>query len=152
MSVRVGILSDTHGMLRPEILEDLKGCDYILHAGDFADESVLDQIRFIGMLYVVRGNSDGPWALQLADRQKFRIEDLEFLLIHDRMKAGADAFGADVVVSGHTHHYSEEVIDGTLWLNPGSCGISRFGEDLSYVIMEIEGRNYVVNRIILPEI
>ncbi len=150
MSIKVGIISDTHGLLRPEVMEALQSCEYIIHAGDFAEERILDQIRFLGKLYVVRGNSDLWWADRLADTQQFHIGDLSFFLIHDRQKMGKPEEGTDVVIYGHTHRYSEETEDGTLWLNPGSCGISRFGEELSFVVMEIEGRSYRLNRIVIP--
>ena len=149
MSAKVGIISDTHGLMRPEVLEVLKTCDYVLHAGDFTEEKILDQIRFIGQLYAVRGNSDGLWARGLAEKLRFRIEDLEFLLVHDRNKARAAALEADVVVSGHTHRYSEEVADGRLWLNPGTCGWPRFPGEVSMAVMEITGRKYRITRIML---
>ncbi|MCC8140982.1 MAG: metallophosphatase family protein [Lachnospiraceae bacterium] len=147
MSTKIGIISDTHGILRPKVLDTLKDCDYILHAGDFAEESVLDQIRFLGNLYVVKGNSDRWWADYLADKQQFRIEDLNFVLLHDRQMLGSEAEEADVIVYGHTHKFAEEVIDGRLWLNPGSCGLSRFGEPLTFAVMDVDGRDYTVRRI-----
>ncbi len=149
MSERVGIIADTHGILRPEVMDALEECDYILHAGDFAEEQILDQIRFVAKLYVVRGNSDSWWADYLAEEQQFRIGDLNFVLIHNRKKAGPAAYDADVVVYGHTHHYSAEIVNGTLWLNPGSCGVSRYGEELSFVIMDVDGKDYDFRRIII---
>ncbi len=148
MSVRVGIISDTHGLLRPEVVGTLKNCDYILHAGDFADERILEKLRFLGgRFYAVRGNNDSYWASDLQHRLRFRIEDLEFLMVHDRYDAGKAALEADVIVYGHTHRYSEEVSDGRLWLNPGSCGRARFGGEVSFAVMEISGREYTVRRI-----
>ncbi len=147
MPIKVGIIADTHGRIRPQVLDLLEDCDYILHAGDFAEEQVLDQIRFLAKLYVVRGNSDSWWADYLAEKQVFRIGELNFVLIHDRAKAYPEAAEADVIVYGHTHRYKEEVIDGRLWLNPGSCGSSRFGEKLSFVLMEVEGHEYAFERI-----
>ncbi|MCD8323569.1 MAG: metallophosphoesterase [Clostridiales bacterium] len=148
MAVKVGIVSDTHGILRPEVIGTLKNCDYILHAGDFAEERVLDQLRLLrGRLYAVRGNNDFYWAQNLRRRLRFCIEGLEFLLVHDRYDAGSAAAEADVIVYGHTHRYAEEVVDGKLWLNPGSCGRPRFGGDISFAVMEIDGRDYRVTRI-----
>ncbi len=149
MSIRVGIFADSHGILRPEVLDALEDCDYVLHAGDYAEEQILDRFRFHGTLYAVRGNSDVWWADYLAEKQIFRIGELNFVLIHDRKKLGGEAEDADVVVYGHTHHYAAEIVGGTLWLNPGSCGISRFGEELSFVLMEIDGRDYTFERIFL---
>ncbi len=149
MSIRVGVISDSHGVLREDMMEVLQTCDYILHAGDFADESILEELQFLARLYVVRGNSDRWWADYLADVQRFCIGDLRFALIHDRSKLGEAVDDADVIVYGHTHHYAAEIVAGQLWLNPGSCGISRFGEELSFVIMEIDGRDYKIERILL---
>ncbi len=149
MSVTVGIIADTHGYLHQEVMEILDTCDYILHAGDFAEEQILDELRFHANLYVVRGNSDGWWADYLAEKQVFRIEGLNFVLIHNRRFAGPEADDADVVVYGHTHHYSAEYVGRTLWLNPGSCGLSRFGEELSVVVMQVEGRDYTFERIVI---
>ena len=147
MSAKVGIISDTHGLMRPEALEILKTCDYVLHAGDFTEEKILDQIRFMGRLYAVRGNCDGYWARGLAEKLRFRIEDLEFLMVHNRNHAGSAAGEADVIVSGHTHRYSEEMMDGRLWLNPGSCGWPRFPGEVSMAVMEITGQKYRITRI-----
>ena len=149
MSVKAGIISDTHGLLRPEVLEILKTCDYVIHAGDFTEEKILDQIRFMGKLYAVRGNSDGYWAQSLKERQRFRIEGLEFLLVHDRHRAGSAAGEADVIISGHTHRYAQEQMDGKLWLNPGTCGWPRFPGEESMAVMEIDGREYRVRKVML---
>ncbi|MCD8150241.1 MAG: metallophosphatase family protein [Clostridiales bacterium] len=148
MAIKVGIVSDTHGLLRPEVVGTLKNCDYILHAGDFAEEHILDKLRLMrGKLYAVRGNNDFYWAQNLRQRLRFRIGELEFLLVHDRYDAGRMAAEADVIVHGHTHRYSEEVVDGRLWLNPGSCGRPRFGGEVSFAVMEIDGRNYKITKI-----
>ncbi|MCD7865482.1 MAG: YfcE family phosphodiesterase [Clostridiales bacterium] len=150
MAVKVGIISDTHGLLRPEVIGTLKNCDYILHAGDFADEHILDQLRFLGgKLYAVRGNNDYYWANELQYSLRFRIEELEFLMVHDRYDAGRQAAQADVIIYGHTHRYAEEVADGRLWLNPGSCGRARFGGDVSFAVMEISGREYTIQKVLL---
>ena len=118
MAKRIGIISDTHNLLRPEVLEILKGCDCILHAGDVTKESLLDQIRFLGNLYVVRGNNDG-----------------------------GQTEGTNVVVFGHTHKYFEEQAGHLLWLNPGSCGYPRFGGAVTMVVMEVDGAEYYVEKI-----
>ena len=73
MSARVGILSDTHGLMRPEVLEILKTCDYVLHAGDFTEEKILDQIRFLGTLYAVRGTDTGPRSLPGGSSFRLRV-------------------------------------------------------------------------------
>ena len=147
MATKVGIISDTHGLLRPEVLEILKDCDCILHAGDVTQERLLDEIRNFGNLYVVRGNNDGAWARGISERLRFKIEDVEFLMVHDKLDVGDKFTEADVIVYGHSHRYSEKMIDGRLWLNPGSCGYPRFGGEVSMVVMTIDHGKYEVKKI-----
>lgn len=149
MATRVGIISDTHGLLRPEVLDILDTCDCILHAGDVTTENILDQIRYKGKLYVVRGNNDGMWARGIARRLQFKIEDLNFFMVHDQHDAGPESWKADVFIFGHSHHYSEQVINGQLCLNPGSCGWPRFGGEATMAVMEVDHRNYTVEKILL---
>lgn len=147
MAVKVGIISDTHNVLRPEVLESLRSCDYILHAGDITRENILDQIRYFGNLYVVRGNNDRGWASHLSKKLKFEIGGIRFLMVHNKKDVGRDCQDADIVVYGHSHKYSEEIIEERLWLNPGSCGRQRFGGEVSFVLMEIEDGAYQYERI-----
>lgn len=147
MSARVGIISDTHDLLRPEVTEVLKACDYILHAGDITKESLLDQIRFLGRLYVVRGNNDGAWAAKLKVRLRFQIEGVSFLMAHRREQLGSPLGDADVIIYGHTHRYQEERKENRLWLNPGTCSRPRFGGGCTMALMEIDGDRYRVERI-----
>ena len=150
MSVRIGIISDTHGLLRPEVLENLKDCSVILHAGDVDGPEILDQLSRIGAIYVVRGNNDfGPWARRLGKTLSFCIEGVRFFMVHDRRDAGRACSNADVVVFGHTHHYFQETVDGQLWLNPGSCGYGRFGMPVTMAVMEIDQGDYTVKQILL---
>ena len=147
MAKRIGIISDTHNLLRPEVLEILKGCDCILHAGDVTKESLLDQIRFLGNLYVVRGNNDGDWARGIAKVLKFQIEDVSFVMAHERRHLTGQTEGADVAVFGHTHKYFEEQGKDLLWLNPGSCGYPRFGGAVTMAVMDVDGAEYHVEKI-----
>lgn len=149
MATKVGIISDTHGLLRPEVLDILKDCDCILHAGDVTQERLLDQIRNFGNLYVVRGNNDGAWARGIAVRLRFKIEDVEFLMVHDKRDVGDKVSEAHIIVYGHSHKYGEQMIDGRLWLNPGSCGYPRFGGEVSMAVMEIDHDKYKVKKILL---
>lgn len=149
MAARVGIISDTHGMLRQEVLDILDDCDYILHAGDITSEEILDPLRSRGRIYVVRGNNDGLWASGIARTQSFQIEGLRFFMVHDQMDAGPEALKADVIIFGHSHRYSQQVIDGRLWLNPGSCGRARFGGDVTMAVMDIDDRKYHVEKIMI---
>lgn len=138
--IRVAVISDTHGMLRREVVAHLQGCSHILHAGDIINESDLDELAMYGSLFAVRGNNDVwyPWAKNLADILRFQIGGVRFLMTHDRWDVPHDLEDVDVVICGHTHRYSEEQIDGRLWLNPGSCGRSRFGSDVTMAILTLQ--------------
>ena len=127
MKEKIGIISDTHGLLRPEVLEILKDCKYILHAGDVNKDEILDVLRSMGNLYVVRGNNDKDWAENLRTSLSFTIGGVKFFMVHNKKDAAWELGDTQVVIFGHTHKYFEKMIDGRLWLNPGSCGRSRFG-------------------------
>ena len=148
MSKKLGIISDTHNKLRPEVLEILKTCDCILHAGDVTKEEILDQIRFLGNLYVVRGNNDGDWAKNIAKVLKFEINGVNFVMAHERRHLIGQTEGADVAVFGHTHKYFEEQSENLLWLNPGSCGRSRFGQEATMAVMSVDQGTYHVDKIV----
>lgn len=150
MAVKVGIISDTHGLLRPEVLEILKSCDCILHGGDINKPEILDALRPLASIYVVRGNNDKDWAEGLAKTLIFSIEGVKFFMVHNKRDVAWDLKDAQVVVFGHSHKYFEREIDGRLWLNPGSCGRSRFGGEVTMAVMTIENGKYNVEKIIIP--
>ena len=139
---RIAVMSDTHDVLRPSVLEVVKTCDAIIHAGDFARESILDALRPLGSIYAVRGNNDRMWAGSLKDSLRFQIGGVHFFLTHDKRDVARNLDGIDVVIFGHSHKYIQEIIDGRLWLNPGSCGRPRFGGPLSMAVMEINEADY----------
>lgn len=151
MAKKLGIISDTHGLLRPEVVEILKSCDCILHAGDVDRPELLDELRYLGSLYVVRGNNDGDWAQNLSRTLRFKIEGIEFFMTHNKKDVAWNLGNAQIVIFGHSHHYFEEMIDERLWLNPGSCGRRRFGGDITMAVMEIDSGNWKINKILLSE-
>ena len=116
MAKKIGIISDTHGLLRPEVLEILKTCDCILHAGDVDRPELLDRIRCLGSIYVVRGNNDRDWAEGIAKTLRFTIEGVKFFMTHNKKDVAWELGSAQVVIFGHTHSYSEKMVDGRLWL------------------------------------
>ena len=136
------------------MVRELQGCSHILHAGDIIHESDLDELALYGQLYAVRGNND-RWmqgVKNLAGYLRFQIGGVSFLMVHDRMDVPRDLRGIDVVVYGHSHHYSEEIKGGRLWLNPGSCGYARFGSDITMAKLTLRGGKIVrVERIDLPD-
>ena len=138
MAKKLGIISDTHGLLRPEVMEILKDCDCILHGGDINKPEILDQLRPMAAIYAVRGNNDREWADGLAKTLRFTIEGVEFFMTHNKKDVAWELGGAQVVVFGHTHKYFEKMIDGRLWLNPGSCGRRRFDQEITMAVMTVD--------------
>jgi putative phosphoesterase len=127
--MRVGLISDTHGLLRPEVLAFLQGSDHIVHAGDICDPGVLESLAAIAPVTAVRGNNDrGAWASALRETELLKLGDVFVYAIHDLAELDIEpkAAGVRVVVSGHSHQSSVEHRDGVLYVNPGSAGPRRF--------------------------
>jgi putative phosphoesterase len=132
--LRLGLLSDTHGLLRPEALAALADCDVWIHAGDVGSAEVLAELRRRGCEHIVRGNVDhGIWALGsggLPSRREVEVGSLRVLVVHDRLDLEAPealaAQGFGMAVFGHSHRPSVELCDGLWLVNPGSCGPRRF--------------------------
>jgi putative phosphoesterase len=139
---RIGLISDTHGLLRPEAREYLAGCDAIVHAGDVCGPEVLDELRGIAPVTVVRGNNDrGAWAEHLSDHEFLRVDAVSIYAIHDLAQLDIDPVAAQVrvVVHGHSHQPSSTLRDGVLFVNPGSAGPRRFNLPISAGELLIEG-------------
>lgn len=148
--MRLAILSDTHGLLRPEVLEHLKTADAILHGGDINKQSIVDQLRQYAPLYVVRGNNDKEWAQAIPHHLTVTLEGVTFFMVHNKKEVPSDLSGVDVVVFGHSHKYVQEEKDGLLWLNPGSCGPRRFHQEITMMMAEITGGKLQVEKITIP--
>ena len=136
---KVAVISDTHGFLRREVVSEVQRCSSILHAGDIIRETDLDELRLYGHLYAVRGNNDRwqPGLSELKGLLRFQIAGVSFLMTHDPYDVPRNLDGVQVIVCGHTHRYREEWIDGRLWLNPGSCGRSRFGSPITMAVLTL---------------
>jgi putative phosphoesterase len=142
--MRIGLISDTHGLMRPEALDALRGCVHILHAGDIGKPEVLDVLRPIAPLTAVRGNNDrGAWARGIRDTEALELGGIAVYLIHELGLLDIDpaASGVGVVVSGHSHRPAIDTRDGVLYVNPGSAGPRRFTLPVSVGFLEIVGRN-----------
>ena len=148
---KLAIISDTHGMLRPEVLEQIEGCDMILHGGDINKQDILDQLNRIAPVYAVRGNNDRDWAEHIPTSLHLKIEDLHFFIIHNKRQVPKDLPDVDVVIFGHSHRYTEQLIDGTFWLNPGSCGRRRFNQEITFALMTVDGKTYQTEKILIPQ-
>src|SRR5216683_953587 len=127
--LRVGLISDTHGLLRPDARAFLMGCDYIVHGGDIGSAQILDELAVIAPLIAVRGNNDtGPWAARLPLTELVRVGNVFVYVIHNLEELDIDpaAAGVRVIVSGHSHKPMIEERDQVLYINPGSSGPRRF--------------------------
>jgi len=140
--LRVGLISDTHGLLRPQAVDFLHGSDLIVHGGDICDAAILTALAAIAPVIAVRGNNDrGEWAERLRESELFRIGDAFIYAIHDVAAIDIEprAAGVQVVVSGHSHRPSIRNDDGTLYINPGSAGPRRFKLPISVGELTIDG-------------
>jgi uncharacterized protein len=146
-TIRIGVIADTHGLLRPEAEAFLRGADHILHAGDIGNPSILQNLRMIAELCAVRGNNDtGEWAASLAHALAIDIGGVPIYLIHDRaeLRSRLPPEGTCVVVCGHSHRPLLEVRDGRLLMNPGSAGRRRFKLPISIGEIRIEAPNSAI--------
>jgi putative phosphoesterase len=127
--VRIGLISDTHGLLRPEALQALAGVERIIHAGDIGGPEVIETLRGIAPVDAVRGNNDkGPWAAQLPPWLALKLDGVGIHVLHDlhEMDVAPAAAGFQVVIAGHSHKPEIRERDGVLFVNPGSAGPRRF--------------------------
>lgn len=125
----IGIISDTHGLLRPEAIEALNGSDHIIHAGDIGSPDILDKLRQIAPLTAIRGNIDrAPWAHKLPETEVVELGGLSIYVLHDLKKLDLkpEAAGFAAVISGHSHVPKQETKHGVLYFNPGGAGPRRF--------------------------
>src|SRR5437667_8649115 len=138
----IGVISDTHGLLRPEAVQALKGSDLIIHAGDVGDPRILDELRVIAPAIAVRGNIDtGEWAMKLPEYEVIEREGVSIYVLHDVNQLDLDpvAAGLQAVVSGHSHKPAIRTVNGVLYLNPGSAGPRRFKLPLTVARLDVRG-------------
>jgi uncharacterized protein len=137
----IGVISDTHGLVRPQALEALAGVDMILHAGDIGNPTVLDNLREIAPVVAVRGNNDkGEWAESLANYEVVEVGTVSIYILHDLKELEIKPDGIfQVVVSGHSHKPAIEERRGVLYVNPGSAGPRRFSLPVSLAHLRVEG-------------
>ena len=147
---RIAVLSDTHGLLRPEVMPYLEAADVILHAGDINTQAIVDTLRACAEAFIVRGNNDKEWAEGLPHSLSFTIEGVRFFMVHNRKDIPRDLSGVDVVVFGHSHRYAMEMREGVLWLNPGSCGKRRFDQEITLCMMEADQGHCRVEKVTIP--
>lgn len=138
--MRIGLVADTHGLLRPEAVAALRGAAQLVHAGDIGTPEVLAALRALAPLTAVRGNNDrGAWAAALPDTEVVDLGALRLYVLHDLQALDVDpvAAGFRVVVSGHSHRPALEERNGVLYVNPGSAGPRRFKLPVSVAWLEV---------------
>jgi uncharacterized protein len=137
---RIGVISDTHGLLRPEAQRLLGGVDHIVHAGDIGTAEIVPALRKIAPVTAIRGNVDtGDWAAEFADTERVRLASRAIYVLHDlnTLRIDPAAEGIDVVVSGHSHAPKIQTIGGVIYLNPGSAGRRRFKLPVTLAMIDI---------------
>lgn len=150
---RVGVISDTHGLLREDAIAALRDSDHIVHAGDVGSEDILDRLRDLAPVTAVRGNVDNAtWARTLPRTNVVEVAGAAFYVIHDvaDLDLVPKASGFDAVVSGHSHRPGIEQRDGVIFLNPGSAGPRRFSLPVSVAVVDISHEGIVCRLVELP--
>lgn len=140
--VHIGLISDTHGLVRPEAIQALRGVDSILHAGDIGGPTILEQLRDVAPVFAVRGNNDrDDWARQVPERKVVIVGAIRIYLLHNLNEIDIDpaAAGFNVVVTGHSHRPSVVERGGVLYVNPGSAGPRRFRLPVSVARLRVRG-------------
>lgn len=140
--MRIGVISDTHGLLRREAIEALRGVERIIHAGDVGDPGILKELAAIAPVTAVRGNVDvGPWAEALPETEVIEAGDASIYVIHnlDKLDLKPEAAGLTAVIYGHSHVPRREMKNGVLYFNPGSAGPRRFKLPISLGRLTVQG-------------
>lgn len=138
--MKIGVVSDTHGLLREEVFPALKGVEHILHAGDIGKPEIIARLEEIAPVSAIRGNVDrGAWADEFPETLRVQLNGTSFFMLHDLKALRCDpaAEKLDVIVSGHSHKPASEWRDGVLYLNPGSCGPRRFRLPITVVTLDL---------------
>ena len=138
--MRIGVISDTHGLLRPEAVRQLATVDHIIHAGDIGSPEVIRELEKIAPVVAIRGNNDkGEWASDIPDDAVVTLGNRRIYVLHNVNDLDCDpaAVGFDIVISGHSHRPSAKIKDGVLYLNPGSAGPRRFTLPIAVAMLEL---------------
>lgn len=146
--MKLGVISDTHGVLRDEVIEYLKQCDYIIHAGDVGSKEIIDKLNSIKKTFVVRGNNDkGSWGDTLSEYREIEMDEVLIYVVHNKADIPKDLKEVDLVIYGHSHKFCEEKVDEVIYLNPGACGRKRFSLPLSMAIVDVNLGEIEISRI-----
>lgn len=149
----LGLISDTHGLLRPEAIAALRGSDAIIHAGDVGDPTILEQLKTMAPVHAVCGNVDTePWAATLPETEVVRLQDISIYVLHNlkELDLKPKAAGFHIVVSGHTHKPESHWRDGVLYINPGSAGPRRFSLPIALARLDLLRKPWQPEFVTLP--
>jgi putative phosphoesterase len=150
MSTLVGVIADTHGLMRPEAVSALAGVSRIIHAGDVGSAEVLEALSKIAPVEAIRGNVDTEaWASALPDTRTVEVESARMFILHNLADLDQAARGCGAVISGHSHRVHQEIRDGVLYLNPGSAGPRRFRLPVTVARMIVDGASIHAEIVIL---
>ncbi|MDF2596710.1 MAG: uncharacterized protein K0R69_3051 [Clostridia bacterium] len=150
--MKIGIVSDTHGLLREEIIQAFKECQLIFHAGDIGSQHILDVLKRVAPVIAVKGNNDKTdWAELLPSEIWRQVDGKCIYMIHNlkECKQVFDSDKADIVISGHSHIYKEETRGNILYLNPGGAGPKRFGRPATAMVLELESQSIQVKKVLV---
>ena len=146
-AMRLGVLSDTHGLLRQEVLNRLAGSDAILHSGDVNNQGILITLGGVAPVYVVRGNNDRDWADGIPLSLDFTLGGIRIFMTHKKRDLPDDLSPYDLVIYGHSHRYEEARQGRTVLLNPGSCGPRRFNQPITMALVDVKDGKIKVTRV-----
>lgn len=148
---KIGILSDTHGLLREEVLESLKECEVIFHGGDINKQEILEQLKKIAPVYVVRGNNDKEWAENLPEMIIEKVFGISIFMIHNKKYIPKNLSNVDVVIYGHSHKYEVRTEEQVIYVNPGSCGPRRFHQEITLAILWVDEKGVnKMEKVLIP--
>jgi hypothetical protein len=153
--IRIGVISDTHGLLRPEAIQVLRASDHVIHAGDIGSPEIVETLSSIAPLTAIRGNIDkSPWSRRLPETEVLELGGVSIYILHDlaQLDLKPQAAGFAVVISGHSHVPKQETRDGVLYFNPGSAGPRRFNLPVTVGRLVVDGGRVETEIIRLSEI
>ncbi len=153
--MKIGIISDTHNLLRPEVIRNLQDCDWILHGGDISSREILEQLEQIAPVKAVRGNNDREWAERLPLFLDFELGGLRICMAHKKKDLPEDLAPYDLAICGHTHQYASgwqepATKKRTMVLNPGSCGPRRLIQPITMAVLKTDPDGWAVEQINIP--
>lgn len=148
--MKVAVISDTHGLLRPEVLDKIKDAELILHGGDINRMDIIDALKKTAPLIVVRGNNDKEWAESIPLYESFSLGSVRVYMTHKKKDLPEDLSPYDLIITGHTHKFEHKTDGELVFLNPGSCGPRKPSQPITMAILHVEGDSFSVEKIEIP--